>query len=962
MPLQYLWSRYLELAQPVALLSPANDRHVTFTFAQRTETHHYRPEQTASPGSTFVPLAGGDPVELPPVQTGSKIVEQSTLIDTNGSVLQQSDTGDVAEGDLPRVVQYSSHAFGGPLALMCDESWRCQPTYVTTSEGAPGSLVPARRTRLSYDASTGDLVLVEGYLESAHSLYRFHETSQPVSAGPPTMAVAGWKWLGHYDYTPEGFVVLATGPGAPGTPSRACTRFVPDDAYGQFPKTIRNFKADCDSALPLETNLAFDRGFGVAVTTTAPDLGVTLVHLDRFGRPENAFEPSPDLPSPAQVQSTHVEYRDVGPVPYVDAQRFTAAGAAAPIRSVQLMNAMLEPVLRFDQGDGTDWIVNGRTERDNAGRAYLTHRPFQAPAGTNPVTVATSAIGVSGVLAGSFYFNHDGFGRQDRISENGLQVLQRSFEPLAMELRDAEQIAPAGTHLAAHTRIELTTRGEVRRTRKTIATETITTETARDATGNPTAIYRTSSIEGLYQRFLSWDSLGRMRENYEPNTVHRRAAHPEYTQANPATGANFEVLNTYDQYEAGQVEADATFADDPLLATGRLVATRERGAHTRINYDNRGRARRLSRQVAKPLSQQVIGPDIYAPHWYETRSDFDIADRLTSRSSGADEGPFADGPGTGESYLYSSRGLLASTWSWQHGTIIDNIAYQHDGQVGNVHYGDIAATEAAFTYDARRRLQTYSVSRAASALWTTPSPGYTLPSYDTTQTTLANFSYQYDLVGNPKEIHDLAPAVQYDQPAWPQRLRSMEYDDLYRVTSVAYGYDTPNGMAVAESPFLAEEATGDRTPAPRRLVGERIRSETFAYDYMGNILTNTDDQNATYDRSMGSATVRKRRGRVWQRPQPAQRRERSAGPVRPDRQHGRAQGDASGILPGRGGQQQVRAVVRVRLGRSRAARARAALGLRSVTPRSGRRAPGGRAGVGPDLRVFGRRARRQERD
>lgn len=128
-----------------------------------------------------------------------------------------------------------------------------------------------------------------------------------------------------------------------------------------------------------------------------------------------------------------------------------------------------------------------------------------------------------------------------------------------------------------------------------------------------------------------------------------------------------------------------------------------------------------------------------------------------------------------------------------------------------------------------------------------------MPCYDTTQTTLASFPYHYDLVGNPKEIEDLAPSGQYVEPAWPQRLRTMGYDDLYRVTSVAYGYDTPNGMAVAESPFLAEETAGDRTPAPRRFVGERVRSETFSYDHLGNIISNTDDQNAAYDRSLGTA-------------------------------------------------------------------------------------------------------------
>jgi RHS repeat-associated protein len=899
-PLQYLWSRYFEYAQPINLFSPAAERHVTFTYPQRIETHLYRPEQPGSPGSSFVPLAGGDRIDLPFVQTGSKTLEETTLVDTNGTVLERRERGDATEGDSPKVVQFSDNDFGGAPVVTCDNTWRCLPRYVSIAEDSGGQLVAKRRTRLTYASGTHDLTLVEGYLEADHFLYRRNDSGGAFSSGPTGMATAGWKWLAHFEYTQDGFVALATGAGAPGTPSRACTRFVPDSAYGQFPQTILNFKGDCDVGASLKTDLAFDRAFGSVVSTTAPDLGVSLVTLDVFGRPLDTFGPSPDQPSPATAQTSHVTYQDLGPVSFVDVQYFTSiAGTGSgtnPVRSVQLLNGLHEPVARLDQGDGSSWIVNGYAERNAAGQTYLTRRSFAAPSATNPTVAGGPAL----FPPSSTYINFgiDGFGRNNTVSENGAPVLQRTFEPLAIEARDAEQIAP-GTHVGAFTRTEMTTRGQVRRTMsRTASNGDITTATTYDVTGNPTRISRTATA-GSYSRSLLWDSLGRLIQNYEPNTADPvyaiswmyawdnanhlvatsdargcgkdiyydslgrvlgedyspcAASHAPYTQADPATGLGFEVLNQYDSYESGHVESDGTFADDGRLAEGRVVGTSDRGSHTLYNYDNRGRVRRISRQVAIPLSQQRAGVE-YAPHWYETRSDFDHADRLTRRTSGADAGPFAELGGTAETYAYSSRGLLQAMSSAQHGALINNITYEVDGQLTQMQYGDRALSKAAFTYDARRWLQTYKVDRAAPSVWSTPSSNYSLPTIDTKQLMLAEFAYQYDLAGNPNLIEDKAPAADWRDYAAPQRSRIIGYDDLYRVTSVAYGYGTTTDAGVFRSPFKPENDSGDTRPVPLQIqLATRVQNEAFTYDYLGNVTSSTDDLNAAYDRSLGQIT------------------------------------------------------------------------------------------------------------
>ena len=640
------------------------------------------------------------------------------------------------------------------------------------------------------------------------------------------------------------------------------------------------------------------------VTTTAPDLAVSMTVLDPFGRQLDTFAPNPDQASAAStMQTAHVVYTDAAPLSFVDVKTFTAVAGGGPIRSVVIANGLREPVMRYDQGDGTAWNISGWTARDAAGRVAAVHRTFAAPSTTDPTAIATAATPISPTGLGRIMVSTDAFGRLAGASEDGVPQMQRVYEPLAVIVRDAEQIATgAGTHHGASTRVDLTTRGQTRRTTQTTANGDFSTEILYDVLGQLTQISRYSSAgsEGLY-RAMSYDSLGRLRTNYEPNTADPvygrgwayawddtnrlvgtsdglgcgkdlyydglgrvvgedyspcRSTHAGYTQADPVAGTNFEVVNTYDTYEPGQRVSDATFLDDDSHAAGRLVSTSDRGAHTRYSYDNRGRVRRVGRQVATPASQQALGAAHYAPHWYTTRRNFDNADRPTLRTSGADEGPFADGAGTSESYLYSTRGLLRSITSAQHGAIFSNITYEVDGQPTLVTYGDVAQSKAQFTYGPQRRVATYKIDRTAPSVWSSASPNYPLPTAATKQLTLASFTYDYDLVGNPKQVDDLAPAGDWpSDDVWPQRRRTLGVDDLYRVKSVAYSYNVAGSGAGFVTPYAAENAAGDTRPVPLQTqLRTRVRSEAFTYDSLGNVTSSADDLNAAYDRSLGTIT------------------------------------------------------------------------------------------------------------
>src|SRR5207248_765729 len=128
-----------------------------------------------------------------------------------------------------------------------------------------------------------------------------------------------------------------------------------------------------------------------------------------------------------------------------------------------------------------------------------------------------------------------------------------------------------------------------------------------------------------------YDGLGRiLGEDYWPCL----ASQPPYTSPNLATSEGLETLYHYDSYEPGQISPDPTFSDRASLARGHLVSVRDRGSATRFSYDARGRVRRVARALARP--DMELGAIEYTQHWFTSRLDYDLGDRLARRTTGAD--------------------------------------------------------------------------------------------------------------------------------------------------------------------------------------------------------------------------------------------------------------------------------------------------------------------------------------
>ena len=430
-------------------------------------------------------------------------------------------------------------------------------------------------------------------------------------------------------------------------------------------------------------------------------------------------------------------------------------------------------------------------------------------------------------------------------------------------------------------------------------------------TGEPTTITRTSSGGGAaVTRWMQYDTMGRMVLNVEPNTTKGFNPSPStspsamhawryayndagdlvgtsdargcgvnysydmggrivaedyspcmigqqtYSPPDITNGVGVEVLYRYDVAEPGNTTINDCFIN-PALLLGRVVSVSSRADHTLNGYDGRGRTTCVAKQVAKPDTPDDTLATRYAPRWYTQVAQYDGADRPVSATTGATVLVGSDGTST-VSTAYSQRGTVKSVGS-SYGPLVTSITRAADGPVLQTVYGDVAATTSTMTYDARRRLSSVVTYRGPPALWTasppliTPAPVTSGPS--TLQTTLENLTYYYDEVDNPVAIMDGRNPSEWPAGAQPVS-RTMAYDDLYRLTNIAYQY--PQTTDTWGSPFAPENggATDPRwgVPMPQVAFPNRVQAQSFAYDWLGNTTSTGDDANGFYDRSLGGIT------------------------------------------------------------------------------------------------------------
>ena len=893
-----LWTRTFGYSSSVLFDRP--DRRVSFSYPGQIDTYLYDDAQPTKPGGETPSPTGGDALENPAHQKGiRKHLSRQVEYDGRGTQRRVTDRGAVKDedsrpadrADATTITLFSSHDPSGSQALSaplpCTPDWQCLPDYIsiwepqpTRTGNDPDKLL--RKSHFTYTA-TRDIRSVEGWLDvPAKPLERHH----PAGAGgmapePPGQSLGrGWHTFATLSYDTWNNLIQTVGGQSPGGSPPRCTTIVYDTPYQHLPSIMRDFKDGC-SGSALTTQSVFDRGFEQVVSSVSPNGGVSEIRHDHFGRPIELYLPDPGAVAGTQkpVLAATIAYSDGKPASYVDVRRMVGPGTST--RSVTLLNSLGETIVAFDQGNNNDWVLNGWRETNLAGQLTLVRRPWTSTA--DPIVTADKASFITVPSDNSFFeVRYDGFGRKASIKESGagfsLESMRTSYFPLAVETRDAEQLKPGGIHAKAFRRMELDGYGRSARVIEQIknpAADTIVSTVKYDPMGEPVTITRTHA-GGTYQRTMEFDTLGRLMANREPNTGNNwhyvwddagrlvgtsdargcgvnfhhdglgrligedyspcLTAQAAYTSPNLATGEGLEAFYRYDTYEADQVSPEPNFLDDPRCAQGNLVSVSDRGSHTRFNYDARGRVRRVARQIAKPRDSGAGSP--YAPHWFTSRLDYDLGDRLTRRTTGVDVQELLMNGGSEERFTYSPRGQLSSIDS-SYGAIIKSMVYDPDGAPRNIRYGDVRGTTASFAYDNRRRLAQYLL----------------VAPYDGVSTPVEHFDYRYsayDEVGNPLIIEDRrAPWTPLPAEASPVKTRTLQYDDLYRLTRMDSTYAVPSGPAPWSSPFKAEIAKSDRHPVPLRALKTRVAQQTFDYDGLGNLTASSDDLSARYDRSLG---------------------------------------------------------------------------------------------------------------
>jgi RHS repeat-associated protein len=113
--------------------------------------------------------------------------------------------------------------------------------------------------------------------------------------------------------------------------------------------------------------------------------------------------------------------------------------------------------------------------------------------------------------------------------------------------------------------------------------------------------------------------------------------------------------------------------------------------------------------------------------------------------------------------------------------------------------------------------------------------------------------FEYDGVGNPTRITDLTSPFSLFGAPWPTGAKpgskGFTYDDAYRLSTVRVDYGVFGDDAFV-SPLAAERQRGDTTFPQLAGAPNRLRQETFEYDWMGNT-TKADDDAHLADRSPG---------------------------------------------------------------------------------------------------------------
>jgi RHS repeat-associated protein len=805
--------------------------------------------------------------------------------------------------------------------------WTWRPTSVTTQGTPPSSGVytEARTLTYAYD-SHGNLTTVTSPAYSGGQPMARSTATMPESADggapPPPGAPASASQNGSNIVVAQ----LTVDPLGSGNVTRVqqpstsrCRDVTYDTAYSQLVTGTTTHVNGCADVGLVSVALKYARGLGLVTESSAPDGQEMSIQYEPYGRVQSVKRPSPSIPGAVEsFAGITVSYGDT--LAPREVQTTVTDGAANTLNYWSVLDGYGRSMLNVrpadtSAGDAQPYILSGQLQRNARGGVRSAY-PGSFTANWSATSSGGSMLGLD-PSGPARTLQYDAFGRVTAVADlDGTPILGRKYQSLGYVEQDADQLAPATVSSGMQTTVTLDGHGRTTEVGTTTGTGNgagVTTAAIYLPTGEPWILQRfgvdASGNPYSYERWMYYDSLGRMVVNAEPATstgfyaptvsagpsqppatlqawayayddagdlvattdargcgkdlaydgagrvlyedyVGCTSSQAAYTPPNPATGAGTEAFYKY----------------DPL---GHLADTYDRAAHTHYGYDARSRVASIQRNIVEQNQTEAPSTPVtgYAPHTFERDFTYDDFNRLTGQTTGEEDvaesipylngvsvpfGSFGSTASTSASAVllqYSQRGVLKAVGG-SYGPLVSKATYDPNGLPLTRTWGDLAATQTSFTYDGRLRLKERKTSRTAPSLWSTASGVYVPPAPGTTTPLLLEEDlYTLDPVGNPATIADGRNVAEWPATAQPVT-RALGYDPLYRTTGVTYSYPGSNSYA---SPTAA--ATATESPFPLQDATARIGSETSAYDPFGNRMSSTDETGYFVDRSLGTVAT-----------------------------------------------------------------------------------------------------------
>lgn len=873
-------------------------------------------------------------------QAGTARVRSRSQYDTLGNMLASIREGCVegCPNGVDEVITATSE-FTRPSGDVSGWIFRENHSYVTGSV----TTAPRHETFRTYNAQ-GKLLETRAVLSGTLPLDRFQTPPGPAIAPAPPNASGGATapvqiLVEQNTYDPV-FGRLTSVKGANGR----CSSSDSDFTYRQVTIESRVFVGSagpdgCGTTV-LTTKLAstptaYDRGLELTVEVLDPNLQPSRAQYDGFGRVRFLWGPDPGSPgSYAQQPSIQATYGlptdpvstpytitilqsqdgpDVNTPAYRESGRFTD-GLGRTIASVNQAN-------HDAANPADDYMVSGAVVYNAKGGVRQHYLEWFQP--TPPASFNFAAAPPSNYTSAEY----DAFGRVK--ATYGLDHSIRSavrYHALSQDNYDAADLQ--GPRANTHATVVSDGHGrgvqQIFRIRVGTPIESRYTLNEYLPTGEIRRVVQRKAGATDVVRWFSYDSLGRMVLNVEPNTAvgfdpnpgaplanikalryayddagdlvgtsdsrgcgvnyhydtggrilaqDRSPCLPEhapYTAPNLATGDGTEAFYRYDSADPENASivdpAGQPLGVNTSLLLGRLVSVSGLGSKTVPRYDALGRTTGAGLRIVKPGAPSSTLGSRYAPRWYVQTTALDAMGRTKSATTGVTVPALYGSDGQSSlSFSYSKAGAITSIGG-SYGTLFAGAVYTADGLLDRVTLGDAAATQRAFTYNVNRQISSVTTYRAAAPLWSTPPPGYTPPgpSEKVTQLELEHYGLKYDDEpdapikgpGNLWKIIDYRSDLDWPGSAKPVT-REFTYDDLYRLTQAKYTRASGGAPDPWTSPYAAEVADPTQKPQPSPHVSfvNRVQQQDFAYDWLGNIQTTTDNENGFWDRSLGATTM-----------------------------------------------------------------------------------------------------------